>query len=341
MTTSSVSAESNLSQTWDDILTRRLPEPTPEGDADFLWYLHHTLSVSGPAPELADSLWATIVDTSVQSLVPSPVTATATASPERTNWVIHLISYLPTIAWMVAAGLAGGFIAGISSRIMMRISGLLTIQVHRFIETQAGATVGKITLGGTLFLGGLGAAAGVLAAGFYVAIRPRLPFDGWRRSAAFAALLLLVFGYVIMNPNNDDYHTFGPAWLNILNFSSLYLIMGFTIAQIYEHRPAIVTGFSNASGRRWLSIAIKAPVYLAIIGAGVLFSLIAMIIGRPALLIPLVLLICWLVAHTNLMRFIRSVSIPPAVQRWGVWVVPGVVGFILTARGVTEILLNR
>jgi hypothetical protein len=34
-------------------------------------------------------------------------------------------------------------------------------------------------------------------------------------------------------------------------------------------------------------------------------------------------------------------SLPAVVQPLGLMVVPGIAGFILTARGITEILMNR
>jgi hypothetical protein len=223
---------------------------------------------------------------------------------------------------------------------MMRISGLLTIQANRFLHTDSEATVGRITFGGTMFLGALGAAAGVLAVFFYFAIRSRIPFTGWRRSAAFGVILLAVFGYVLMDPTNPDYNRFGPAWLNVLNFSSLYLIMGCACAQLYENRPRFFYRMASARPNR-LTIFLRTPLFLGISIFGTYVALFTLILGALGLIIPIVALVCWAISRTGIQRNFSYFTMPVAVRQWGVWVVPGIVGFTLTARGVTEILLNR
>jgi len=263
----------------------------------------------------------------------------AIPAPAPDLWT-RLVRCLSSAAWVIIAGLLGGFIAGVSSRLMMRLSGVLTIEANRFLRTDTDATVGKLTFGGTLFLGGLGAAAGVLAVCFYIAIRHRLPFTGRKRSAVFAGILLAVFGYVLMNPANPDYHRFGPAWVNVFAFSSLYLIMGFVCAEIYEARPLTYPCLS-APNRLSVQTVLSTLVFLAITISGSFIALFAIFLGWQSLIIPILALLAWAATRIGWTRSFSTFSLPVVVRQWGIWVVPGLVGFILTARGVTEILLHR
>ena len=142
--------------------------------------------------------------------------------------------WIMRLAWMVAAGFAGGIRGGCRSRLAMRVAGFLTVDRNRFMLTDNGNRVGKITLDGTLFLGVLTGALGIVTILIYVLLRNRLPFSGWRRSLGYGVMLLAVFGYVLMDPANEDYHLFGPAWLNVATFSSLYIFLGLFTSQIYE-----------------------------------------------------------------------------------------------------------
>ena len=174
----------------------------------------------------------------------------------------------------------------------------------------------------------------------YLALRNRLPFDGWRRSATFAVLLLLVFGYVIMDPSNPDYQLFGPTWLNVSTFSSLYLLMGFCCAQTYElgrrYGPRL-----NAAAR---PLAVRIPLLVicgGICAFGGLVTLISLFVGAPGLIVVAVAGLAWLVDHYLVRGRVPSSWMPAVIRPWGVLVVPGIVGFVLTARGITEILLGR
>ncbi len=335
MTAPQFPSEAHLSQVWDDLVNGTLTTTPIDPDAQFISRLHAQLALPAPSAKLEEAIWASVASAAVASLAETPQQLSET----RPSLLARVLALLPAIAWAMIAGGLGGFIAGIVSRISMRLSGLLTIEANRFLHTDADATVGRFTLGGTLFLGGLGASAGLLTVGFYVLIRSRLPFTGMRRSLVFATILFLVFGYVLMDPTNPDYHRFGPAWINVTSFSLLYFVMGITVAELYERRPRAFSPARQRSNPRWLQV-LTTPIYLALIGAGLFFALITIIFGAMVLLIPAVALGVWLVAQTGIHRRLSFTFVPMVVRQWGVLVVPGVVGVILTARGITEILLN-
>jgi len=337
MTTFEVTPETRLSQLWDDLIAgANGPDPL-DADAVFVSDLHRQMDLPYPSPAIEDAIWAAVMTATVAGIATTSP-AEVSAKSGVTLWT-RLVLALPTFAWLILAGLLGGFIAGVSSRLMMRVSGLLTVSAHRFIRTDADAQVGHITFAGTMFLGALGAAAGVLAVCFYLAIRSRLPFEGKARSAVFAGILLAVFGYVLMDPTNHDYHTFGPAWLNVFNFSSLYLIMGFACAELYEAQPQFFSTVRQGQSRivSW----IKTPLFVIISLFGAYLAVFVMLLGWKSLIIPFLALVGWAIARTGIQRNLSFFSMPIVIRQWGIWVVPGIVGFTLTARGVTEILLNR
>ncbi len=328
-----------LSSSWDSRL-RGMPSDLAASElgdiVDRLERENRQVSL-GPVEQAA--IWNVIIAGAVDSLAveaPRPFAPSRRrlAQPDR------LVRYLHAYAWLLCAGFAGGFVAGVGSRLMMRLAGILTIDRNRFMLTDNDAQVGEITLSGTVTLGAIGAALGVFALLMYVLIRDRLPFDGWKRSVTFAWLLFLVFGYVVMDPSNPDYHRFGPAWMNVVTFSSLYLVMGICVVQTYEFGLRWAANHGSLVRSARLSVLTTA-LATAVCGIGTVLLTAGLFLGTAAALIPLLAAAMWAVGRVISPDLIAKVQIPFAVRQWGAWVVPGIVGFILTARGVTEILLNR
>jgi hypothetical protein len=292
--------------------------------------------------ELQDAIWAGVIAGTGEMWRPDAMITESARLAESPGASATVVAFNQLTRWagIIAAGFVGGFIAGIGSRLFMRLAGFLTVDANRFKLTENDEQVGEITLGGTLSLGFLGAGAGVVTILIYLALRNRLPFDGWRRSATFAVLLLVVFGYVIMDPSNPDYQLFGPTWLNVSTFSSLYLLMGFCCAQTYELGRHL--GGRLGVARR--SLALQVPLMLisaAICAFGALVTLISLFVGAPGLIVVAVAGLAWLVNRFLVQGRISFSWMPAAVRPWGVLVVPGILGFILTARGITEILTQR
>jgi hypothetical protein len=290
------------------------------------------------SPSLEQSIWTNVLAGTADLWRPEPARIPVVATAEGRFG--QLSAWIMRFAWMVAAGFVGGFAAGVVSRLAMRLAGFLTIDRNQFMLTDNGNRVGRITLDGTLFLGVLTGALGIVSILIYVLLRNRLPFSGWRRSLGYGVMLLAVFGYVLMDPANEDYHLFGPAWLNVLTFSSLYVFLGLFTSLLYEW------GMRRNVPHRALAFrpAVRFPVLgtaTVFAGIGVLVALSAMIVGAPGMIVVGLGIIAWLVNRFALRERLTSWPAPALVQTWGLLVVPGIIGFILTARGITEILLNR
>ena len=104
-------------------------------------------------------------------------------------------------AVFVAGGLAGLLVGGLGSRVAMRIAALTARHVAQGLTTEAGATVGRITLEGTVFLvlfAGVGSA--LVGTAFYPTTRAWLPRRRWVRGLAFGGLELAVFGTTLLDP---------------------------------------------------------------------------------------------------------------------------------------------
>jgi hypothetical protein len=286
--------------------------------------------------QLEEAIWSNVIAGTGELWRPE----TSPANEQLRSGFLDQLAPIMRLAGIIATGMIGGFIAGIGSRIFMRFSGLLTIDRNRFRLTENEARVGEITFGGTMFLGLVGAALGVVALLIYLALRNRLPFDGWRRSGAYAVLLLLVFGYVVMDPSNPDYQLFGPTWLNVSMYSSLYLLMGFCCAQAYELSRGIGTRLDIAN-RQVAVRAALAVISIPLCAFGILVTFSALFIGASGLIVVALAAIAWLVDRYLVQGRFSFTWMPVAVRQWGLLVVPGIVGFVLTARGITEILVNR
>jgi hypothetical protein len=250
-----------------------------------------------------------------------------------------VLAWAVRFAGIVAAGFLGGFVAGVGARLAMRLAGLLTSERNQFILTENGNRVGEITLGGTVFLGLLAGGAGVAIVLMYLGIRDRLPGTSWQRSAVFSILLLVVFGYVLMDPGNPDYHLFGHAWLNVITFSSIYLVMGFCTSQAYElsqRYRARLTSLCRYRGVR-IPLLIVSPVISLLGLLTVVGSMFVTMNGMPVVVVGLM---AWLASRVARRYSVPSPRLPTIVQPWGFMIVPGIVGLILTVRGVTEILTS-
>jgi len=131
------------------------------------------------------------------------------------------------------AGLIAGVLgAGAGGRLIMRVLALTSPPSADGRTTEAQEVVGEITAGGTvaLFIFG-GAFTGVAAAALYVLLYRWLP-SGRVRGLAFGALMLVAFGWWVepLRGSNPDFDIVGPAWVTVVSFSGLVLVVGMLVA---------------------------------------------------------------------------------------------------------------
>jgi len=162
----------------------------------------------------------------------------------------------------LAGGIAGFAVGGVGGRVAMRIAALAAGEPGRGRITEAGATVGRITADGTLFLfvfAGIGAA--VIGTAFYLLTRPWLPRRRRVRAVAFGALELVVFGSTLVDASNPDFTILGHPLLNVVLFGSLFVLHGFVLVMLLEPAERFVTRLSRS---RWRARAIDVGAVLAL-----------------------------------------------------------------------------
>ena len=113
------------------------------------------------------------------------------------------------------------------------------------VMTDASATVGEISAGGTLSLLMLGVAAGVLGGLLYLGLRRWLWVPARWRGVAFGALTLVTVGQPLFDPANVDFQIFEPVVIVIGMFAVLFLINGLILAPLADRihpEPAYPAG---------------------------------------------------------------------------------------------------
>jgi hypothetical protein len=128
------------------------------------------------------------------------------------------------------AGLTAGIlVGGVGSRVFMRIAGAASGTRGGGRITEAGFTVGELTLGGTIALVVfIGIISGIVGAGMYLAMRPWLGWAGKWRGVVFGILL---FGLTsatsdLMNPDNVDFSILGNGPLLVALIIGLFIAFG-------------------------------------------------------------------------------------------------------------------
>ena len=165
-------------------------------------------------------------------------------------------------AVFVAGGVAGMVVGGLGSRIAMRIAALTARDVAHGLITEAGATIGRITFEGTVFLilfAGIGSA--LVGTAFYLATLPWLPRRRSLRAIAFGGLEVVVFGTVLLDPGNPDFTILGRPLLNVLMLGSLFVLHGVALVLLIEPSGRLVSAV--ARGPRWRARLVDAGTFLA------------------------------------------------------------------------------
>jgi hypothetical protein len=251
-----------------------------------------------------------------------------------------LAAFYRIVAIAVIAGFVGGFLTGGWIRIAMRIAGTLTSARNHGLLTENDAAVGQLTLSGTLSIAFTGAAFGILAAMIYIAVRRWIPGNRRLKPFLFSLLLLGVFGFVVMDPTNPDYVTFGPPWLNVLTFSLGYILIGTVVGTLVEAFDRKIPELSGFSGSRWLRglkiVALFPCFLLGIFGIGALGFASSETGPLLMLVIFVAAILCLIAPHISKLRGFRLSTSP--VIGYAAFAAPGLIGLTLTLRAIAMIL---
>lgn len=177
---------------------------------------------------------------------------------------------------MLPGALAGLIAGGAGSRLAMRVMAVTSSAAVQGTETEFGATVGEISLGGTLFLLILGTVLGGAGGLMFMAIRGLLPWRGRAAGLAFGLLLLAAFGRLIIDPNNFDFDVLDPASLAVAMFAAIFVVYGLLLVPLLERlEPAI----RRAPTWLWFPLLAITLLPLLLTGLGGLILVAALLIG--------------------------------------------------------------
>jgi len=134
---------------------------------------------------------------------------------------------------VIGGAIAGLISAGVGSRVVMRIIALADPDTDG-ANTDAEASVGEITFGGTIELLILGTIAGVMGGVLYLGVRRWLPVPAGWKWLAYAVLTLLTVGQLLFDTHNADFQIFEPVVLVIALFSVLFLVNGLIVSALVD-----------------------------------------------------------------------------------------------------------
>jgi hypothetical protein len=153
---------------------------------------------------------------------------------------------------MAAVGVVAGLLAaGAGGRLAMRLLALTSSGMHRTL-TEGGATIGEITIAGTIsFVTFVGVTSGLLSGALFALIRPLLP-RGRAGGLALGAILLVLAGSRIepLRSDNVDFALVGPDWLSVLLFAVLALFQGMLVVALAARLSGSAPSWRPGTGAR-------------------------------------------------------------------------------------------
>jgi hypothetical protein len=133
--------------------------------------------------------------------------------------------FFRSVAVGTLAGALAGLATGFGSRLAMRIAGF-TARAAGGV-TEAGFTVGEITIFGTISLCLFSAFLGIWGGLAYNALPPwPRPKSARVRGSGVGALFLVMFGPLVIESVNPDFRLIGFPVLNVVTFASLFMLFG-------------------------------------------------------------------------------------------------------------------
>ena len=183
-----------------------------------------------------------------------------------------------TIRGIVVTGiLYGVVVAGIGSRLAMLLLRVTSSERVIGIQSDDDFKIGRFTLAGTYNLLLLGAMFGILGAGVYRLVAPRLIGPVWFRRITVGLACGAVVGSMLVHADGIDFTQLTPKWLAIGLFVALPAVFGTFIGPAFDAVSA--PGSWTATGRRrWLvpviAVACFPPTIVPVLMIAVVVALV-------------------------------------------------------------------
>lgn len=212
----------------------------------------------------------------------------------------------------------GVLIVGVGSRLAMLLLRVTSPDRVHGVTSDDGFTIGQITLSGTYNLLLLGAVAGVIGAGAYRLVAPRLIGPTWFRRLTTGLAAAAVVGSMLIHADGIDFTLLQPTWLAIGLFVALPGVFGTLIGSSVD-AVGQPDSWTVRGRRRWL---------LALIAVGC-FPLTV-----PPLIVAFVILGFWVVAReVGLIRRVRRVPVYLLAIR-SLWLLIAVAGLVALIKDI-------
>jgi hypothetical protein len=204
---------------------------------------------------------------------PPMATTTSFTAPDIPNPIGERI--IETIRVIIVAGVpCGAILVGLGSRLCMFILRLTSSDKMIGIRSDDDFVIGRFTLGGTYKLLTLGAAVGLVGAGAYLLIAPRLIGPTWFRHLTVGLASGAVGGAMLIHPNGIDFTRLTPTWLAIGLFIALPGVFGAFVGPTVKSVAAPETWTRNGK-RRWALPVIAVACFPPVVPVVIVVSLIA------------------------------------------------------------------
>jgi hypothetical protein len=181
-----------------------------------------------------------------------------------------------------AVGIVGGFwtgllVTGPAVRLIMRLLAVTAGASAQGRRTEAEATIGEITVGGTISLIIFGGVLTALASGLaYVIVRPLLP-AGRLGGVVFGVLHFVLLATVLdpLRPDNADFDLVGPNWLAIVAFGVASVVHGMAVAAFANRYSQRLPGDPN--GHDFIRAGLPLALPLLFVAVSIFGAVVAVI----------------------------------------------------------------
>jgi hypothetical protein len=137
----------------------------------------------------------------------------------------------------VAGVVTGAIVGGLGSRVFMRIAGATGRAAAQGATTEAGFTVGEVTIGGTIgLIVFVGLVFGIVGAVLFAVFRPWLGWAGRLRGVVFGVVLFAIGSATsdVLNPDNFDFAVLARPLLDVLVIAGLFVVFGVVLEEAYR-----------------------------------------------------------------------------------------------------------
>jgi hypothetical protein len=208
------------------------------------------------------------------------VVASERQKPDSAAYVAELAELARVI---VVAGVAvGAVVGGLGGRLAMLLLRVTSPDSVTGVESDDGFTIGQVTVGGTYNLVVLGAAAGVIGAAAYLAVRPWLVGPLWLRRATVGATAGALVGSMLIHADGVDFTLLEPLWLAVSLFIALPTIAGVALAMTVDSvsSPSSWTAHGRARWALPLVLAVLVAPAIAVIAPIMLVAAAVLLVAR-------------------------------------------------------------